>query len=225
MSEAASAGPIACPFCDAEARPGAKYCWLCGAKMEAAQPALPARADIVILPEEVGNWQPASATKSPKPAPFQFGISTLLVILTLAAVLLGVWKMAPGLGAVLTVVAALGLIGLAGVSSAEAKRQSQTAEMRREIQRAGVSRAGKPRGAAYERRKGRGLHAAGGHHARQRMDRHIDDRRGRAGNGRCGDHRHPADLLGHVFAAAAQSIDVAAARPARSRRQRCGPAE
>ena len=122
MSEAAKSQLTACPFCAAEARPGAKYCWLCGAKMEAARPALAAgRADAIVL-AEIATGKTVPATDSEKAAPFQFGVSTLLIILTLSAVLFGIWKMHPGLGAVLTVIAAVGLIGLAGSTHAAAKR-------------------------------------------------------------------------------------------------------
>ena len=137
MSEA-PAGLSACPFCAAEARPGAKYCWLCGAKMEAARPAHPARADIVISREEVENRMPASASESEQASPGRFGLATLIVVLTLAVVLLGIWPMAPGVGVVLTAISVLGLIGLAGVSSAAGKRKSQIAAIQHELQPSSV---------------------------------------------------------------------------------------
>jgi hypothetical protein len=57
--------------------------------------------------------------------PFQFGISTLLLIMTLLAVLCSVWRMAPGLGVVLTVATCIGLIGLTGRSVAAAREGTQ----------------------------------------------------------------------------------------------------
>jgi hypothetical protein len=121
MSEAAQSQPIKCPQCAAEARPGAKFCWLCGATIEPARhaPSSP-RADATLAEVKTGKTTPA--TDSEKASPFQFGISTLLMILTLSAVLLGIWKMHPGLGALLTVVAAVGLIGLASSTHAAEKR-------------------------------------------------------------------------------------------------------
>ena len=122
MTDSAKSPLTACPFCAAEARPGAKFCWLCGAKMAAPQPALPAgRADAIVL-AEIATGRAMPATDCEKAAPFQFTISTLLIILTLSAVLFGIWKMHPGLGAVLTVIAAVGLIGLARGTHAAAKR-------------------------------------------------------------------------------------------------------
>jgi hypothetical protein len=84
-------------------------------------PGVPAlRADAILAQVTTGKSMPA--TDSEKASPFQFGLSTLFVILTLSAVLFGIWKMHAGLGAVLTVVAAVGLIGLAGSTHAAEKK-------------------------------------------------------------------------------------------------------
>ena len=94
MSEAAKPGPIACPFCDRGSPAGGKILLgSAGPKWRPAQPAIPARAGHAIVLAESGNRAAGSVTKSAKPAPFQFGVSTLLVIFTLAAVLFGIWKM------------------------------------------------------------------------------------------------------------------------------------
>ena len=55
------------------------------------------------------------------PRPFQFGLSTLLLIMTLFAVLCSIWTMAPGLGAMLTVATCIGLLGLTGRSIGAAR--------------------------------------------------------------------------------------------------------
>ncbi len=108
-----------CPLCSALARPGATNCWLCG---NAVRPDWPALA-----PGEVPSglaWmaRPGHADHCADPRPFQFGLSTLLLIVTLFAVLCSIWMMAPGLGAVLTVAACLGLAGLAGSSFRAGRR-------------------------------------------------------------------------------------------------------
>jgi hypothetical protein len=73
------------------------------------------------LPAEPGTGRSRPAQLVEHGRPFQFGISTLLLIMTLFAVLCSVWRMAPGLGAVLTVVTCIGLAGLAGRSVAAAR--------------------------------------------------------------------------------------------------------
>jgi hypothetical protein len=45
-------------------------------------------------------------------APFQFGISTLLLVATVSAVACSVWKLSPPAGGVMTVAICAGLIGL-----------------------------------------------------------------------------------------------------------------
>jgi hypothetical protein len=86
-----------CPQCDAQVDPAAKYCWLCNAKLS---------------PSSAGaaRQTPLQAQLVDSNRPFQFGISSLLLVITFVAILCSVVKMNPGLGivvAVLTVPAVL----------------------------------------------------------------------------------------------------------------------
>ena len=70
-----------CPECQATRRPDAKYCWLCGAALE------PIAAEAV---------QPSVGSE--RRAAYQFGLSTLMLMVTLAAVVLSVFRMSLGVG-------------------------------------------------------------------------------------------------------------------------------
>jgi len=90
---------ISCPDCGAELQEDSRYCWLCGLAVRegvpaAAEPRSPfagrARGHIadggkpvVILDRRAG---------------LQFSLATIMLSITLVAVLLGVFRMAPGLG-------------------------------------------------------------------------------------------------------------------------------
>lgn len=80
---------IVCPECGAGSHANAKFCWLCG-RVLPGSPFAPGAAPA-----------PAQAR-----AAWQFGLSTLLLFVTLAAVLLGVFVMSPGLGVLLAVLIA-----------------------------------------------------------------------------------------------------------------------
>ncbi len=80
-----------CPQCEAQVDPAAKYCWLCNAVLSspsagaARQP--PIRAQLV-----------DSSSR-----PLQYGISSLLLVITFVAILCSIIKMNPGLGIVIAI--------------------------------------------------------------------------------------------------------------------------
>lgn len=75
-------GPL-CPECDAPVIPDRSDCWLCGAKL----------ANQGHVPTAV----PPRAIAPPSSEPISFGLSTLMLIVTLAAVCFGLLVQAPGL--------------------------------------------------------------------------------------------------------------------------------
>lgn len=77
-----------CPECGAPLPTKANYCWLCG---KALRPLATAAA------------QPPAAFEHR--AAYQFGLSTLMLIVTLCAVLLGVFRISPGVGLALVLLA------------------------------------------------------------------------------------------------------------------------
>jgi hypothetical protein len=86
-----------CPHCGATRKSGTSTCWLCQA----------------VLPSHGADAAPVLATLVPEPRrsaqpgrPFQFGLSSLLLLITFVAILCSIIKMDPGLGIVLTVLAA-----------------------------------------------------------------------------------------------------------------------
>lgn len=98
MSSSESNDELHCPQCGAMLAAKADSCWLCqGRATFAGVDAL--RPDPVQPPPIV---EPRAA--------YQFGISTLLLIMTLFAVLCGVLSMSPGLGIVLAIVATPALV-------------------------------------------------------------------------------------------------------------------
>jgi len=111
MSENLSSVRKICPHCGALTRPRTVYCWLCGATIESDWLTL-APGQIPPALSVPGPGGSKRGRAGPSPRRFQFGISTLLLIMTLFAVLCSVWRMAPGLGAVLTVAVLIGLAGL-----------------------------------------------------------------------------------------------------------------
>jgi hypothetical protein len=101
-----------CPECGAALVPGAKRCWLCAARV--TQPrklTSPVDDELRIEPAPQGpkvrpsdmflDWRPVH----PSPANFDrtFSLSTLFLWVTLAAVVLGVWRIAHGLGIFLAI--------------------------------------------------------------------------------------------------------------------------
>lgn len=104
-----SAALAFCPACGAGITPGQSACWLCFAPLHqahfAALPAIPAD------PKLTAN-------------PGQFSIATILLVTTLIAVCLGVFRYSPGLGIVLIIFAAPALVRTVYVGRRE-KRHGQ----------------------------------------------------------------------------------------------------
>ena len=89
---------VACPQCSAPLPTKARFCWLCGVSLRPTA-AVPVRQVRVEPPPII---EPRAA--------YQFGISTLLLAMTLLAVLLGVFAMSPGVGLAITFLATPPLI-------------------------------------------------------------------------------------------------------------------
>jgi hypothetical protein len=94
MDAQPSSNPLICPECGAKAAINASKCWICKR---------PLASDVPVTAELAGGAAEHRAT-------FQFGISSIMLIITLAAVILGVWQMAPGIGIALAIVAIMALI-------------------------------------------------------------------------------------------------------------------
>ncbi len=96
-----------CPQCGAVPAGKAKSCWLCHTALE---------------PIAAGAAQPSAVLQSR--GAYQFGLSTLMLTVTLFAVLCGVFKMAPGLGVVLAIVVTPALVRT-GMAAARKKECGQ----------------------------------------------------------------------------------------------------
>jgi hypothetical protein len=116
--------PQQCPSCGATLAPEADHCWVCRWELqrgrtegEASSGPVPPPADVPCAPHaprEGPSVQPHAEreeyirdapTPAEQAAPFQFGLSSLLLIMTLASVLFSVMAMAPGVGIVLAILA------------------------------------------------------------------------------------------------------------------------
>ncbi|MGO8689882.1 MAG: hypothetical protein ACLQLG_09620 [Thermoguttaceae bacterium] len=108
MGSAAAGARNLCPHCGAMLAPGREVCWLCGGAA-AARPGgaavAAATAAARIQSGSFAEYRPA-ATRGR----FQFGLSSLLLIMTLVAILCSIIKMAPGLGIVLAILALPALV-------------------------------------------------------------------------------------------------------------------
>lgn len=91
MSEATPITEQVCPDCGAVYPIAANYCWMCYRPLAGAQPT--SQASVL---DASGSTPFASVNQAT-----QFGLSTILLTITLVAVLLGVSSMAPGLGVLL----------------------------------------------------------------------------------------------------------------------------
>jgi len=94
MSTLESNDVIACPQCSAPLPTKARYCWLCGVPQGPSQATVPVEAAAVVEPR----------------AAYQFGISTMLLMMTMLAVLMGVFALSPGVGLAITFLATPPLI-------------------------------------------------------------------------------------------------------------------
>ena len=78
---------VCCPKCGAQLKPGHAKCWLCIADARSRATAA-----------NLGKSRPIEPTGR-----FQYGISTLLLVITLVAILCSIIKMNPGLGIVVAI--------------------------------------------------------------------------------------------------------------------------
>ena len=86
MSTLETTDVVSCRQCSAPLPAKARYCWLCGVSLAPTAAGSPFQAAPVVAPR----------------AAYQFGISTMLLAMTLLAVLLGVFAMSPGIGLAIT---------------------------------------------------------------------------------------------------------------------------
>jgi hypothetical protein len=98
-----------CPFCGASLLPEQDICWLCHARLDAPGAA---QSPFAVPPKF------AASTAG------QFSIATILLVTTLIAVCLGVFRYSPGLGVVLMIFAAPALVRTIYVGRRE-KRHGQ----------------------------------------------------------------------------------------------------
>lgn len=87
-----------CPQCGAALKPPVERCWLCGAAVGAMQDAPQAAADELVACEIVREVERRTR--------FQFSLATILVLITLTAVVLSIWQMEPGVGIAVAIVTA-----------------------------------------------------------------------------------------------------------------------
>ncbi len=111
---------VNCSNCGAQSEPGFAFCWLCKAKLtpqdDSAPPAVPPP-----LPP---------AHLSPPPNEYSFGLSGLMLVVTLSAVFFGLFVAAPGLAILLAIPALPALIRTALVVNRRASlgRESSASE-------------------------------------------------------------------------------------------------
>ncbi len=127
MSEAPARTWRVCPYCAAATRLGAKECWLCGALVEESWAKVgPTQFGDAFArrrtPLAAGSGSLGSAAPLETRGRFQFGLSTLMLIVTLFAIICSISVMAPGLGVVVGIVSLFGILG--------AVRRSHAAEAR-----------------------------------------------------------------------------------------------
>jgi hypothetical protein len=115
MNELRTGTPLICPDCGAKVSVNAPRCWMCGRPLSWATPAevrirlaTQAHADTSSTVRTFAGHQ--AGDDYHRRAPFQFGLASIMLIITLAAVVLGVYKMAPGIGIALAIVAITALI-------------------------------------------------------------------------------------------------------------------
>lgn len=92
-----------CPECGARVKATDLKCWLCGRELVISAEVV---EEIAESPFAVG-WSPRFGVKA---VPFQFSLESMLMVVTLAAVCLGAFVAAPGLGVLALIVAAPALL-------------------------------------------------------------------------------------------------------------------
>ena len=95
--------PTFCPSCGAGTEPERTHCWLCHAPLDAAPPVV-----ATVVDEKLAAANPA-----------QFSIATILLVTTLVAVLLGVFRLNVALGVVLVIFSVPALVRTASVARRE----------------------------------------------------------------------------------------------------------
>jgi hypothetical protein len=89
-SDASSKAPH-CHACKAELLIGQDRCWLCGAAIGSGSEATPSN-------------RPAATSFSTSGRPVRFSLATLMMLMTLAAIVCGVYSIAPGIGMIMALV-------------------------------------------------------------------------------------------------------------------------
>lgn len=126
-----SAAPfVVCPDCGASLAPGGDTCWLCRLRLphqsaNPAAPPVPIERPPTAAPQPITAAQPAPA--APR-GPIQFSLGSILLVITLFAVCLGVFRISYVLGVVLVALATPALVRTVLVSSAD-KRHGQRPTM------------------------------------------------------------------------------------------------
>lgn len=103
MNSLESNDVVACPQCSAPLPTQARYCWLCGVSL---RPNVPNAA---VANAAAPNAAESAPIIEPRAA-YQFGISTLLLAMTMLAVLMGLFAIQPGIGLAVTFLATPPLI-------------------------------------------------------------------------------------------------------------------
>jgi hypothetical protein len=114
MSTASGVAEVVCPECSAVCWIGSPKCWLCGhpigpdavIRKGAGLSETPLMATVV----DDRSGAAGSSADYQERVRFQFGISSLLLLMTLTSVLFGLFSMAPGLGIAAMVLAVPALV-------------------------------------------------------------------------------------------------------------------
>jgi len=122
------AGPMYCGDCGAENAPGRAACWLCFKPLLVPPSVSQASPGSVVTAELV---PPTGTSVVPRAgSPSSFNLSSLMLVVTLAAVCFGVFRAAPGLAVLLLIVVAPALFRtfVSGVRRKERGEKFGTAE-------------------------------------------------------------------------------------------------
>jgi hypothetical protein len=113
MSTASGVAEVVCPECSAVCWIGSPKCWLCGHPIgpDAVVRRGAGLSETPLMATVVGDRSgTAGSSDYEERVRFQFGISSLLLLMTLTSVLFGLFSMAPGLGIVAMVLAVPALV-------------------------------------------------------------------------------------------------------------------
>jgi len=109
VDPAKSGGDRDCPFCGAKTSQGAAECWMCHGALDAAPP-------VIVAPPVAGRAR--------RDANYQFSLASLMLLVTLSAVIFGAAALEPGLGIMLAMLAAPPLVFTA-VTAARRRAREQ----------------------------------------------------------------------------------------------------